>query len=99
MRRAFLVLALVVACGIDRPRLPDGRTRFEVLADGTVRDAATALVWSRNGNLPRFREPFDGLGWDDASAFVAAMNRGERLNFGHDDWRLPSAGELGTLFT
>jgi len=95
--RLAVAIALLAACGVRHPALPDGRPRFTALADGTVRDEATRLEWSGNGNLPGFREPFEGATWEEAETFVAAMNRGERPNLGHDDWRLPSAKELGGL--
>jgi hypothetical protein len=94
-----LVAALVAGCGARSPTLRDGQPRLIALADGTVRDEATGLAWSGNGNLAGFREPFDGATWEEAERFVAAMNRGERTNFGHDDWRLPSVNELGALFS
>jgi hypothetical protein len=100
MRSLALAVAIMAlaACAPRRPTLPDGRARFTALADGTVQDESTRLAWSGNGNLPGFREPFDGLTWNDARAFVGAMNRGERPNFGYRDWRLPSVDELRTLF-
>lgn len=95
MRFAMILLLLVVACGPRRATLPDGRLRFIALADGTVRDDRTGLVWSGDGNLPAVQ----GLTWDQARAFVAAMNQGARPNLGHTDWRLPTAGELSVLFS
>ena len=93
MRFAIILLLVLAACGPRRATLPDGRLRFVALADGTVRDDRTTLVWSGDGNLPG-----GGVSWDEARAFVAGMNQGKRPNLGHTDWRLPTVGELSVLF-
>ena len=94
---AWLACLALSACATHVRPLPDGRPRFSDLADGTVGDAATGLVWSRSGNLPGFAGKFDGFTWPEALAFVADMNGGRRPNFGHTDWRLPRVMELATL--
>ena len=93
MRIAIILALLLVACGPRRATLPDGRARLVALADGTVRDDRTGLVWCGDGDLPG-----GGLTWDEARAFVAAMNKSGRPNLGHTDWRLPTVGELSVLF-
>src|SRR5262249_15217797 len=99
VRLLLLVVALGGACGVQPPGPPEGGSRFAAPPHRPVRDGATGRVWSGNGTLLGFHEPFDGATWADAEALVEAMNRGERPGFGHDDWRLPSADELRTLFT
>ncbi len=94
VRFAIVLLLLLAACGPRRATLPDGRPRFVSLADGTVRDDRTGLVWSGDGALSGAT-----LTWDQARAFVAAMNQGARPNLGHTDWRLPTVGELSLLFS
>jgi len=76
------------------PRLPSGKPRFTDLRDGTVRDEQSGLVWSRDANLPGFAEPWDGMGWEAAFAFVSDMNAGTRPNMGQNDWRIPTDREL-----
>jgi hypothetical protein len=98
---SLLLVALLTAsqgCAPPRPTLPAGRPRFVACGDGTVCDGATGLVWSQSANLPGFTDRFDGLTWDDALAFVAAMNAGTRPNMGRTDWRLPERDELRRLF-
>jgi hypothetical protein len=93
VRIAIILLLALAACGPRRATLPDGRPRYVALADGTVRDDRTGLVWSGDGGLAAA-----GLTWDEARTFVAAMNQGGRPNLGHTDWRLPTVGELSVLF-
>jgi len=92
VRFAIIVVLVLVACGPRRATLPDGHPRFVALADGTVRDDRTGLVWCGDGGLPG-----GALTWDEAHDFVAAMNRSARPNLGHTDWRLPTVGELSVL--
>ncbi len=83
-----------------RPRVPrpvGPLARFTDLRDGTVRDNATSLVWTKSGNPAAVAGPFAGLTWREALAFVADMNAGTRPSFGHTDWRLPRVEELIAL--
>lgn len=57
--------------------------------DGTISDKATRLMWSRN-------DSGSGLNWSNALAWVQAQNAVNYL--GHNDWRLPNAKELHSLF-
>lgn len=97
-----LVGVLLIASGCTTypehdPNVIAVRQRFVSLGNGTVRDDATGLVWTADANLAQFAGPWDGYTWPEALQFVAAMNRGERANFGRSDWRLPRAEELGEL--
>jgi hypothetical protein len=56
--------------------------------DGTVTDAATGLMWSRE-------DSGEGMNWRDALTWVQEKNGQGYL--GHDDWRLPNAKELQGL--
>jgi hypothetical protein len=56
--------------------------------DGTVTDRSTGLMWSRD-------DSGSGMVWEDALAWVEAMNTEAHL--GYSDWRLPEAKELQSL--
>ena len=103
LRRVLLLVLAVVAFSSAgcRPRVPlpvGGQPRFTDLGDGTVRDTATALVWTRSGNLVASAGTFDGPTWAEALGIVAEMNAGRRANFGHTDWRVPRVEEQLSLF-
>ncbi len=66
-----------------------GLNKFVINGDGTVTDKATWLMWSRNDSGV-------GLNWSNALAWARQMNAANYL--GHNDWRLPNAKELQTLF-
>jgi hypothetical protein len=55
---------------------------------GTLTDRATGLMWAREDNGM-------ALNWEDALAWVEAMNAEAYL--GYTDWRLPNAKELQSL--
>jgi len=70
-----------------------GRTDYGVNAftdnhDGTVTDAATGLMWDKNGSAA-------GMNWQNALAYAQTMNAQNYL--GHSDWRLPNAKELHSI--
>ncbi|MCJ7780128.1 MAG: DUF1566 domain-containing protein, partial [Acidimicrobiia bacterium] len=69
-----------------------GVNDFADNADGTVTDAATALMWAQDdsGN----DEP-GGLIWEEALAYVQTQNDANYL--GHSDWRLPNVKELQSI--
>ncbi|HIJ81142.1 MAG TPA: DUF1566 domain-containing protein [Desulfuromonadales bacterium] len=56
--------------------------------DGTITDAATGLMWSKE-------DSGSGMIWQDALALVQAKNAAKHL--GHSDWRLPNAKELQSI--
>jgi hypothetical protein len=68
---------------------PDyGQNAFVDNGDGTVSDAATGLMWSKEDS----GEP---MSWQEALAWVEARNAEGHL--GHADWRLPDAKELHSI--
>ena len=95
MLSVTLVVIMALGCFPTlEPRLPSGGPRFTDLRDGTVRDEQSALVWSRDANLPGFAQPRDGMDWEASVAFVGDMNAGTRSNMAHNDWRIPTDREL-----
>jgi serine/threonine-protein kinase len=76
--------------GVDRLWRPLGfiRNRFSALADGTVRDAVSGLVWQQSGS------PYP-LSWKEAQAYAHEMGR--RRLAGRENWRLPTVPELLSL--
>ena len=65
-----------------------GANDFTDNQDGTVTDAATALMWAKADNG-------QGLNWESALAWVQEKNAENFL--GHNDWRLPNAKELQSI--
>lgn len=66
-----------------------GVNSFTNHGDGTISDLATGLMWPQNDSRT-------GMDWSNALAWVQACNATNYL--GHDDWRLPNAKELHSLF-
>ncbi len=56
--------------------------------NGTITDAATGLMWDKNGSN-------EGMNWEEALAWVEEKNSDNYL--GYTDWRLPNAKELQSL--
>ncbi|WP_198295692.1 Lcl C-terminal domain-containing protein [Imhoffiella purpurea] len=69
-----------------------GVNAFADNGDGTVSDAATGLMWSRQDSGI---EAPQGLDWREALDWVQTRNAQGYL--GHRDWRLPNAKELQSL--
>jgi hypothetical protein len=68
---------------------PDyGANKFVDNGDGTITDAATGFMWSRD-------DSGQGMDWEDALAWVQQKNRENYL--GYHDWRLPNAKELQSI--
>lgn len=67
--------------------VPQPSPRFVDNKDGTVTDKLIGLMWSKDMSI-------SSLYWKDALEYVAAMNRGEKPNFGYTDWRVPNRKEL-----
>ncbi|PUB79021.1 MAG: hypothetical protein DBO99_04965 [gamma proteobacterium symbiont of Ctena orbiculata] len=65
-----------------------GSNDFTENGDGTVSDAATGLMWSRD-------DSGSGMAWADALAWVEQQNAENHL--GHSDWRLPNAKEMQSI--
>jgi len=75
-------------------RLVRGNTSYGInqFADNgnlTVSDYATGLMWSKN-------DSGSGMNWQQALAWVQTKNAENHLGF--NDWRLPNAKELQTIF-
>lgn len=60
--------------------------RFVVLKDTTVQDTKTGLNWAATDNG-------SDITWFAAKAYCENYSEG-----GHTDWRMPTAGELATLY-
>jgi len=77
--------------------------RFADNGDQTVTDKLTGLIWTRDANLMKTRDPaFDTDGtqdgvvtWQHALDYVKKLNSDNYL--GHNDWRLPNYNELESL--
>jgi hypothetical protein len=65
-----------------------GQNAFVDNGDGTVTDAATGLMWSKE-------DSGTAMSWQEALAWVEARNAEGFL--GHADWRLPDAKELQSI--
>lgn len=65
-----------------------GTNQYRDNGDGTVSDAATGLMWSKDDSTI-------GMTWTDALAWVQTRNATNHL--GHSDWRLPNAKELQSI--
>ncbi len=79
--------------------------RFTDKGDQTVLDNLTGLIWTKDGNVMKTRDPsFDSddtagdgmVTWQHALDYIKKLNQ-ENYQ-GHDDWRLPNVIELESLF-
>ena len=87
------------------------KPRFTDNGDGMVTDNLTSLVWTKDANLMKTRDPgFDNdltFSWvnstagDGAVMWQHALDYVKKLNtenyLGHNDWRLPNINELRSL--
>jgi hypothetical protein len=73
-------------------------------ADRTVTDKLTGLIWAKDANLMKTRNPAfdtdatanDGrVTWQHALDYIKKLNTENYL--GHNDWRLPNRNELASL--
>jgi hypothetical protein len=80
--------------------------RFSDNANGTVTDSLTGLIWSKDANLMKTRDPsfMEGIEaksnsgavkWQPALDYVKKLNAESYLGF--TDWRLPNVYELESL--
>jgi len=78
--------------------------RFTDKEDQTVQDNLTGLIWAKDGNLIKTRDPgFDNdstagngaVTWQHALDYINKLNQESYL--GHSDWRLPNVIELESL--
>ena len=65
-----------------------GKNEFSENGDGTIRDAATGLIWDKN-------DSGEGLNWEEALAWVAQRNT--EMYLGYNEWRLPNAKEMQSI--
>ncbi len=72
-------------------------TRFTDLANGTMWDNLTGLIWSNDANVPGPAPcaPATTKNWQAALDYVKCLNSNSYLGF--SDWRLPNQNELGSL--
>ena len=61
-------------------------TRFIALADGTIQDQKTGLVWAATDNGV-------SITWSGAIKYCRNFSSGE-----HGDWRMPTSSELESLY-
>jgi hypothetical protein len=73
-----------------RARLMPVEGRFVANGDGTVTDSTSGLMWSI---LDSHQELGNCLNYDAAVAYAENLETG-----GHQDWRLPSAGDLAGIY-
>jgi len=84
--------------------------RFTDNGDGTMTDNLTGLIWVKDGNLMRTRDPsfdtdsdsyFDDVAGDGQVTWQHALDYIKKLNqenyLGHNDWRLPNVNEFESL--
>jgi hypothetical protein len=81
--------------------------RFSGNGDQTVRDNLTGLVWAKDGNIIKNRNPeFDAdtdyggarngaVAWQHALDYIKKLNQENYL--GYNDWHLPNINELESL--
>ncbi|MCH7228614.1 DUF1566 domain-containing protein [Haloferula sp. A504] len=79
--------AMYVRCVRGNPLY--GLNHYSDNGNGTIRDEATGLMWMQ-------ADSGTGMDWQEALAWAQARNDENYLGF--DDWRLPDAKELQTLF-
>lgn len=60
--------------------------RFQVFGNGTVLDTQSKLMWAAQDNG-------EDVNWEEARKYCQSYGQG-----GYSDWRLPTQGELVTLF-
>lgn len=78
--------------------------RFADNGDSTVTDRVTGMIWTKDGNVMKTRNPgFDNdtAAGDGAVTWLHALDYIKKLNqenyLGHRDWRLPNIRELESL--
>ncbi|MCC6159180.1 MAG: DUF1566 domain-containing protein [Deltaproteobacteria bacterium] len=84
---AILIVSALAACTGHPPRLetlPEGTPRYSLTDYGSILDRAAGLEW--------FVGPDSKTFVADAQRFVQQLRAG-----GHDDWRLPTIGELRSI--
>jgi hypothetical protein len=63
-----------------------GGDRFKKLKDGTIQDQKTGLIWAAKDNS-------GDINWSTAVEYCKNYSGG-----GHNDWRMPAASELASLY-
>ena len=80
----------VIQYGAAMEKQLSGSSRYSVNGDGTVTDSATGLTWC----LLDTHQAMGGcLTYEAAATYVTTLRQG-----GHSDWRLPTAGELASIY-
>jgi hypothetical protein len=83
--------------GVVWPNLRFTDNSLANLADLTVTDNLTGLIWTKDANAPGPAAcgPATAKIWQSALDYAACLNTYSYL--GYDDWRVPSVRELGSL--
>ena len=80
--------------------VPWPKPRFVDNANGTMTDALTGLMWTKDGCTPGPAVcQYNGYGdktWDQGLKYVACLNTQKYL--GYTDWRMPNILELESLY-
>jgi hypothetical protein len=78
--------------------------RFTDNGNSTIADSLTGLIWPKDANVIKSRDPVfdaDGTGEDGNVSWQHALDYVKKLNeekyLGYNDWRLPNLNELASL--
>jgi hypothetical protein len=73
------------------------KTRFTDVANGTIQDNLTDLIWSKDANAPGpvACNSSTTKSWQASLDYVKCLNTNSYLGF--SDWRLPNRNELSSL--
>ena len=91
--------------GEKQAGFPWPNPRFSENGDGTVTDALTGLIWTKDANLMASRDPsFDAdetagdgqVTWQHTLDYIKKLNAEKYLGF--SDWHLPNINELKSLY-
>ena len=82
--------------GVTQSGYPLTGFSYMTNGDGTVRQAATGLIWQQSDSSSQTFGGFSGpLTWEDSFSYIAQMNA--QTFAGYNDWRMPNYLELVSL--